>query len=102
MVLFAHRRGEVPAVRRHRIGPALIFGRLGDELQIPQVIQRRLAGRRFELPLERILFLTVLHRLFVSGSDRSRVLNWKQPHAMPGIEAVELHSAGSRLWPTGG
>jgi len=91
MVLAAHRRGDVPAIRHQRVGPALIFGRLWDELQIPQVVQRLLAGRRFTLPLERILFLTVLHRLFVSGSDRSCVLNWKERYAIPGTETVELH-----------
>jgi Transposase DDE domain len=91
MVLSAHCRGDVPAIRQHRIGPALVFGRLWNELQIPQVIQRLLASRRFELPLERILFLTVLHRLFVSGSDRSCVLNWKERYAIPGMEAVGLH-----------
>ena len=91
MVLSAHRRGDVPAIRHRRIGPALIFGRLWDELHIPQVIERLLAGRRFALPVERILFLTVLHRLFVSGSDRSCVLNWKEHYAIPGIESVELH-----------
>ena len=91
MVLSAHRRGDVPAIRHSRIGPALIFGRLWDELHIPQVIERLLAGRRFGIPLERILFLTVLHRLFVSGSDRSCVLNWKDRYAIPGIEAVGLH-----------
>jgi hypothetical protein len=91
MVLSAHRRGDVPAIRHRRIGPALVFGRLWDELLIPQVIERLLAGRRFELPLERILFLTVLHRLFASGSDRSCVLNWKEHYAIPGIESVDLH-----------
>src|ERR1035438_8552323 len=91
MVLSAHRRGDAPAIRHCRIGPALVFGRLWDELQIPKVIERLLAGRRFELPLERILFLTVLHRLFTSGSDRSCVLNWKQHYAIPGIESVDLH-----------
>jgi len=91
MVLSAHRRGDVPSIRNSRIGPALIFGRLWDELQIPQVIQRLLAGRRFGIPLERLLFLTVLHRLFVSGSDRSCLLNWKERYAIPGIEAVNLH-----------
>lgn len=91
MVLSAHRHGQVPAICQHRIGPALIFGRLWDELEIPQVIERLLAGRRFELPLERILFLTVLHRLFVSGSDRSCVLNWKERYTIPGIGGVGLH-----------
>jgi transposase len=91
LVLSAHRRGEVPTLHHCRIGPALIFGRLWGELQIPQVIERLRAGRRFELPLERILFLTVLHRLFASGSDRSCVLNWKERYAIPGIEDVDLH-----------
>jgi transposase len=91
MVLSAHRRGDVPAIRNSRIGPALIFGRLWNELHIPQVIERLLAGRRFEIPLERLLFLTVLHRLFVSGSDRSCMLNWKERYAIPGTEAAELH-----------
>lgn len=91
MVLSAHRLGEVPAIRHWRIGPALIFGRLWDELHIPQVIERLLTDRRLALPLERILFLTVLHRLFASGSDRSCVLNWKDRYAIPRIEAIDLH-----------
>jgi len=93
LVLSEHRRGAAPAIRHSRIGPALIFGRLWDELQIPQVVERLLAGRRFAIPLERILFLTVLHRLFASGSDRSCVLNWKEHYAIPGIEPVDLHQA---------
>lgn len=91
MVLSAHRRGEAPAIGHRRIGPAMIFGRLWEELQIPQVLQRLLAGRRFAIPLERILFLTVLHRLFVSGSDRSCVLNWKDRYSISGTEDVDLH-----------
>lgn len=91
MVLAARRDGQAPSIRHRRIGPALVFGRLWEELHIPQVIQRLLLGRRFELPLERILFLTVLHRLFASGSDRSCVLVWKQDYQIPGIENVALH-----------
>ena len=56
----------------------MVFGRLWDELHIPQVIKRLLSGRRLTFALERILFLTVLHRLFNSGSDRSCVLLWKK------------------------
>jgi transposase len=91
MVLAAHREGQVPSIRSRRIGPALIFERLWEELHIPQVIQRLLVGRRFEIPLERILFLTVLHRLFASGSDRSCVLVWNQDYEISGIETVALH-----------
>jgi len=91
LVLTAHREGRAPAVSHRQIGPALIFGRLWDELQIPHVIERLLAGRRFDLPMERILFLTVLHRLFDPGSDRSCVLVWKKGYEIPGTEEVELH-----------
>jgi len=91
MVLGAHREGEAPVISTRRIGPALIFARLWEELQIPQVIRRLLAGRRFTLPVERILFLTVLHRLFASGSDRSCLSVWKQDHEIPGSETIALH-----------
>jgi transposase len=91
MVLAAHREGEAPVISTRRIGPALVFARLWEELQIPQVIQRLLAGRRLTLPVERILFLTVLHRLFVSGSDRSCQLVWKQDHEIHGTETIALH-----------
>lgn len=91
IVLAADRDGQTPAIRTRRIGPALVFGRLWDELGIPQVIRHLLAGRRLELPLERILFLTVVHRLLVSGSDRSCVLHWKQDYEIPGSEVLALH-----------
>lgn len=91
MVLNAHRQGDVPTVRTTRIGPALVFGRLWEQLHIPQVIRQLLTERRFTLPIERILFLTVLHRLFCSGSDRSCVLVWKKDYEIAGTEHVELH-----------
>jgi transposase len=91
MVLAAHREGEAPVVSTRRIGPALVFARLWEELQIPQVIRRLLADRRLTLPVERILFLTVLHRLFASGSDRSCLRVWKQDHEIPGSETIALH-----------
>ena len=91
MVLAAHREGEAPVVSTRRIGPALVFARLWEELQIPQVIRRLLAGRRLTLPVERILFLPVLHRLFASGSDRSCLRVWKQDQQIPGTETIALH-----------
>ena len=45
MVLAAHRQGEAPAIHTRSIGLALVFGRLWEELHIPQVIERLLAGR---------------------------------------------------------
>lgn len=91
MVLNAHRRGDAPSVRTTRIGPALVFGRLWEQLQIPQVIGQLLQGRRFAAPIERILFLTALHRLLGGGSDRSCVLVWKKDYHIPGTESIALH-----------
>lgn len=91
LVLTAHREGESPAISTRRIGPALVFVRLWEELQIPQVIRRLLIGRRLTLPVERILFLTVLHRLFASGSDRSCLSVWRKDHEIPGTETIALH-----------
>ncbi len=91
LVLTAHREGESPAISTRRIGPALVFARLWEELQMPQVIRRLLAGRRLTLPVERILFLTVLHRLFASGSDRSCLSVWRKDHEIPGTETIALH-----------
>jgi hypothetical protein len=99
MVLSAHRQGKTPSIRTTRIGPAMVFGRLWDELHVPQVIERLLAGRRFGIAVERILFLTVLHRLFDSGSDRSCVLVWNKDYAIPGIAAVDLqHVYRAMAW----
>lgn len=72
------------------IGPALIFERLWKELGIDQVIHERLAGRRFEFDVERAIFLTVFHRLFVSGSDRS-CERWRRDYAVTGVEGLSLH-----------
>lgn len=51
------------------IGPTLAFERLWKESGIEACIQKLLVGRKFEFDVERAIFLTVLHRLMVSGSD---------------------------------
>ena len=53
-----------------KIGPALIFERLWKELGIGSIVSSLVSSRKFGFSVERALFLTVLHRLFVSGSDR--------------------------------
>ena len=49
-----------------------------------------LDGRGFEFALERAVFVSVLHRLFVSGSDRS-CEKWMDDYAVPGIDDLRLH-----------
>lgn len=73
-----------------KIGPALIFERLWKELGIKKVISNLLLERKFEFDAERARFLTVLHRLFISGSDRS-CEKWRGDYVIEGIEKLCLH-----------
>lgn len=73
-----------------KIGPALIFERLWRELGLPAIFRDLLADRKFEFDIERAVFLTVLHRLFVSGSDRSCNV-WRRDYAIGGVDDIALH-----------
>ena len=47
-------------------------------------------GRKFEFDVERAVFLTVLHRLMTSGSDRY-CERWRRDYIVAGTEPLELH-----------
>lgn len=91
-VLSEHARGEVPVVRAQRIGAPLVFGRLWEESGCRRVIEDLLADRRFEFPVERAVFLEVLHRLVRPGSDRAGV-DWRADYRIPEADALQLHHA---------
>src|SRR5271157_461704 len=90
MILSAHAQGRLPVIRTQRIGPALIFERLWQQTGCQRVIQQILADRRFEFDVERAIFLTVLHRLFVSGSDRAAD-KWRRYYRIEGCDSLQLH-----------
>jgi len=73
-----------------KIGPVLIFERLWKETGIKAAIARVLKSRRFEFDVERAIFLTVLHRLMVSGSDRF-CHRWCRDYIIDGIDGLDLH-----------
>jgi len=73
-----------------KIGPALIFERLWKELGIGSVVSSLVADRKFGFSVERAMFLTVLHRLFVSGSDRG-CEKWRRDYRIDGAEDIALH-----------
>jgi transposase len=89
VLLILSGRSDVTASAK-KIGPALIFERLWRELGIQKGIGDLLSGRRFEFDAERAIFLTVLHRLFVSGSDRS-CERWRRDYVIEGVERLSLH-----------
>jgi transposase len=82
-------RGE-PNLEAVRIGPALIFERLWQQTGIGEVLGKLLAGRRFEFDVDRAIFMTVLHRLMVCGSDRF-CDRWHRDYRIQGVEDLDLH-----------
>lgn len=48
------------------------------------------ADRSFEFAVERAVFVAVLHRLMVSGSDRA-CEKWMRDYPIEGAEALSLH-----------
>ena len=89
-VLDAHAAGETQPVAVRRIGPELVFGRLWQESGIPETLCVLLKDRRFEFDVERAIYLTVVHRLFASGSDRAAE-RWREAYLLPGTEGLGLH-----------
>ena len=89
-VIDAHAAGEIQPVAIRRIGPDLVFARLWKESGIQEVLRSVLKARQYEFDLERAIYLTVLHRLFASGSDRAAE-RWREDYLIPGTEGLELH-----------
>ena len=89
-ILDAHAAGEIEPVAIRRIGPDLVFARLWKESGISDVLRSLLKEREYEFDVERAIYLTVLHRLFASGSDRAAE-RWREDYLIPGAEGLELH-----------
>jgi transposase len=86
MVITGQSRIEASAFS---IGPAMIFERLWKELELPDIIHQLVKKRKFGFDIERAIFLTVLHRLFVSGSDR-QCERWKNSQHVEGAAKLSL------------
>lgn len=89
-LLEGFQQGQMEAGDYRKLGPDLVFGRLWQETGIQAVLQGLLQGREFEFSVERAIYLTVLHRLFQSGSDRSAE-RWKRDVVLPGGDNLQLH-----------
>src|SRR5437762_8525986 len=90
MVLSAATDDAALKIAVRRIGPALLFERLWEETGCHAVIAELAGKRKYGFALERAVFLTVLHRLFVSGSDRAAE-RWREDYAIAGVEGLDLH-----------
>jgi hypothetical protein len=86
----AREGGSVPALTCQRIGPPLLFERLWRDTGCREVLHELLADRGFEFPVERAVFVTVLHRLMVSGSDRA-CEQWRDDYRIDDVDSLQLH-----------
>lgn len=89
-VIEGYRSRELEAGAVRSVGPDLVFGCLWRGLGIADVLKGLLRGRKFEFDVERAVYLTVLHRLFESGSDR-RAERWRRDVEVPGDDDLCLH-----------
>lgn len=90
LLLTAHRNGQAPVLCTQRIGPSLIFERLWQQTGCQAVLHELLAQRAFDFDVERAVFLTVLHRLCATGSDRAGQ-RWKHDYLIDGADELDLH-----------
>src|ERR671933_725858 len=98
IVLSSFYRGELAEIRRRSIGPDLVFGHLWRETGCHMGLRRPFAGRRFGFDVERAIYLTVVHRLMVSGSDR-RASTWQQMLDIPAAKDLMLaHAHKAMAW----
>ena len=91
MILSLIDDASAPALACKRIGPPLLFERLWRDTECGEVLQELLADRGFEFSVERAVFLTVLHRLMLSGSDRA-CDQWRVDYRIEGgVDGLQLH-----------
>ena len=89
-VIESGKRGEAILSREYTIGLPIVFERLWKETGIKITIEAHLDERKFRFPVERAIFLTVLHRLSKPGSDRAAE-KWQNGYKIEGLEGIDLH-----------
>ncbi len=81
-----------------KVGPVLVFERLWNNSGIGDIIQDLLEKRRYQFDVERAVFVTVLHRLMNSGSDR-QAERWMNGYRIAGAESLDLqHFYRAMAW----
>ena len=99
-VLSEYRQGTVEELGTVSIGPGVVFGRLWEQLGVAEVLEELLAGRKFQFPVERAIFLTTLHRLMASGGRSDRAAEkWRADYRIEGVEPLDLqHLYRAMAW----
>jgi hypothetical protein len=90
MLISTLRAGTLAGAGSLRIGSPMVFGRLWEQAGCRAVIEQLATGRNFGFPLERAVFVSVLHRVMISGSDRA-CEKWLDGYQIDGADGLELH-----------
>lgn len=91
VVVLSPRSPVEPRAECRRIGLQLVFERLWEESGCRKVIRECAQGGRHRVDRERLVFFSVLHRLRVSGSDRSAEV-WGRTRPIDGLPEARLHN----------
>jgi Transposase DDE domain len=90
MLLSSHAAGALDSCTSLRIGAPMLFGRLWEQSGCRRAIEQLAQSRRFGFSLERAVFVSVLHRLMISGSDRA-CEKWLDAYRIDGADGLDLH-----------
>jgi ABC-type nitrate/sulfonate/bicarbonate transport system substrate-binding protein len=87
-VIEAHRHGQLEAGIIRPLGPDLVFGRLWQTVGLQAVLIDLLQESPFEFPMERAVYLTVLHRLWEFGSPQAAA-RWRGEVHIPRADDLQ-------------
>ena len=90
MLLSSHSAGALDSSTSLRIGAPMLFGRFWEQSGCRRVIEQLAQKRGFGFSLERAVFVSVLHRLMISGSDRA-CEKWQDAYLIDGADGLDLH-----------
>jgi hypothetical protein len=94
IVLSQLEAGTLEDLRCKRIGAPLLFGRLWQDTGCRAAIDALLAYRQFEYPVEQADFISVLHRIMVSGSGRA-CEKWMTDYDIGGLYELACTTAST-------
>jgi hypothetical protein len=99
-VLTEHKAGHSEVLGTVSVGASLVFGRVWEQLGIAKVLAELLADRKFDFPVERAIFLTVLHRLLAGGRRSDRAAEkWRADYRIDGVDDLDLqHLYRAMAW----
>ena len=87
-----------PQAEVKKVGPVLVFERLWERSGIGDIIRDIVRERRYQFDIERAVFVTVLHRLMNSGSDR-QAERWMNGYRIAGAQNLDLqHFYRAMAW----